>query len=182
MNRYSDLPTACRCSECGYTVEQPAVHCPQLGPCPVCGAPRLWRIKGNPGIAVGAYTEIIATVVPSEAQAGDPVNVEVQVRNLHTAAISIAVTGRYNGVDIAFSPEWATVEAGATYSFTSSFTMPSTDIRLHVWSFYPVEVDGTEPYQDDYDYIDIALLVEYKGTLSRKELKYDTTTGTIPVR
>lgn len=175
--RYSTLPEACRCESCGYVLENPGTHCRQI-PCPQCGG-IMWRIKGNPGVAVGAYTDIINIIAPSQAWAGDPVSIEVQVRNLHAAAIYIAVSGRYNGVDIAFSPEYATVDAGGTYSFTSSFTMPNNDVRVHIWSFYWT---GAEWYQDDYDYIDIALLVEYKGTLSRKELKYDTTTGSIPVR
>ena len=43
--RYTTLPKACRCPVCGYTVENPGVHCPELGPCPKCGAPRLYRVK-----------------------------------------------------------------------------------------------------------------------------------------
>lgn len=42
--RYAELPKACECIKCGYRVENPGVHCPQLGPCPKCGAERLWRV------------------------------------------------------------------------------------------------------------------------------------------
>jgi len=42
---YSNMPSACICHECGYRVESPDKHCPQLGACPKCGAPRLWREK-----------------------------------------------------------------------------------------------------------------------------------------
>lgn len=41
--RYPGLPERCVCHECGYVVENPSKHCPDLGPCPKCGAPRLWR-------------------------------------------------------------------------------------------------------------------------------------------
>lgn len=40
---YSDMPSACICHTCGYRVESPGKHCPQLGACPKCGASRLWR-------------------------------------------------------------------------------------------------------------------------------------------
>jgi len=73
------------------------------------------------------------------------------------------------------------VGAGATYSFTRSFTMPNKDVRLEVWSFYWI---GTEWYQDDYSYVDIALAAPpeiYAGTISRKELEYDESRGGIPV-
>jgi len=42
---YAELPEACYCSVCGYTVTNPGVHCPELGPCPICHSPRLWRVK-----------------------------------------------------------------------------------------------------------------------------------------
>ena len=127
----------------------------------------------------GTYTDIVEIVAPSSAGAGDLVNVEVKVRNLYTAPIYIAVSGRYNGVDIAFSPDWPVVEAGAIQSFTASFTMPNNDILLEAWSFYWT---GTEPYQDDYDYVDIPLaVVIYQGTISRKEVEYDGRTAGIPV-
>jgi hypothetical protein len=42
---YSDLPEACVCHVCGYEIENPGKHCPELGRCPNCGADRLWRLR-----------------------------------------------------------------------------------------------------------------------------------------
>lgn len=132
-------------------------------------------------VAIGAYTQIVGIIAPSEAAYGDLVSIEVRVRNLYTTPIYIAVTGRYDGVDILFSPDYISVGAGATYSFSSSFTMPNNDVRLHVWSFYWT---GTDWYQEDYSYVDIALGVEappeYQGTLTRMELEYDEAWASIP--
>jgi len=105
-------------------------------------------------IAVGAYTDIISIVAPSSAKYGDVVSITVQVKNLASYAIYVAATGRYDGVDIAFSPDYASVGAGAPYSFTASFTMPNKNIKLEAWSFYWAE---TLWYQDDYEYVNIAL-------------------------
>ncbi|GAI60043.1 unnamed protein product [marine sediment metagenome] len=145
---------------------------------PVAG-PRL--IGQLAAIAAGAFTEIVAISAPDSAAYGDLVNIEVRVRNLHTGPIYIAVDAQYNGSRISFSPEYASVGAGATYSFTGSFSMPNNDVRLHVWSYYWT---GEEWHDDDYSYVDIALAAPpevYAGTISRKELEYDSRTSTIPV-
>lgn len=105
-------------------------------------------------IAVGAYTEIVEIIAPSEAAAGDLVAVEVRVENTWTDSFYIGVSGSYDGVDIFFSPDYALVDPEATYTFTYSFTMPNNDIRLLLASWYWT---GTEWYQDDYSYVDIAL-------------------------
>jgi len=105
-------------------------------------------------IAAGYYTEIVEIIAPSEAAPGDLVTVEARVKNTWTDPLYIAVTGHYNGVDFAFSPEYAEVAAGAIYSFTSSFYMPNNDISVDVWSWY---WDGVEWHGDDYGYVDIAL-------------------------
>jgi len=107
-------------------------------------------------VAVGAFTQIEEIIAPAQVAPGDLVTVEARVRNLHTAAIYIATTGRYNSVDILPTEDYAIVDPGATRSFYFSFTMPNNDIRLDVWSFYWT---GAEWYQDDYSYIDIDLEV-----------------------
>ena len=138
------------------------------------------RIGQLAAIAAGYYTKIVKIITLSEAAAGEPVPVEVWVRNLHTTRIYIATTGRYNGVDLLFSPDYANVDAGATYSFTTSFTMPNKDITIDVWSWYWT---GTEWVQDDHSSVDIALaeVVEpYKGTISRMELEYNESRANIP--
>jgi len=114
---------------------------------------------GRPGLGVaeiakGSYTDIVEIIAPAEVASGDKVSIEVRVKNIGDYSFYIAVTGRYNGVDMAFSPDYANVGAGATYSFTSSFTMPDNDVKVDVWSFYWT---GSEWYQDDHDYVNIRL-------------------------
>jgi len=115
------------------------------------------------GIAKGSYTEIVGITAPSEAASGAKVSIGVKVKNIWDKSFYIAVTGRYDGIDIAFKPDYASVGAGATYSFTSSFTMPNKSVKLDVWSFYWT---GTEWHQDDYRYVNIALAAlksEFRG-------------------
>ena len=107
-------------------------------------------------IAAGAYTDIVAVYGPSEAAYGDQVTIQVDIKNLADYGIYIAATGRYNGTDIYFSPDYAGVDPGATYSFTVSFTMPNKDITLDVWSYY---WDGSQWYQDDHQAVSIKLKV-----------------------
>jgi hypothetical protein len=126
----------------------------------------------------GTYTDIVSITAPASAKYGDAVSVTVKVKNIFSLPLNIAVTGRYNGVDIAFSPVYATVGAGVTYSFTSSFTMPNKNIKLDVWSSYWVDYVGW--YQDDYEYVNIALAEVYKGTITKKELEYDSARASIP--
>lgn len=107
-------------------------------------------------VAVGAYTELEEIIAPVQAVPGDLVTVEVKVKNLYTSSTYIAVTGRYDSVDILPTEDYAIVDPGATRSFYFSFTMPPNDVELRVWSFYWT---GEEWYQDDYSYVDIALEV-----------------------
>lgn len=117
-------------------------------------------------VAIGAYTDIVDIIAPAGAAYGDLVTIEVKVKNLADYPIYISVTGQYDGVDTPFSPDYATVGAGATYSFTSSFTMPNNDVRVRVWSWYWPPMDVW--YQDDYGFVDIALEIvpttpEFRG-------------------
>ncbi|GAI15375.1 unnamed protein product, partial [marine sediment metagenome] len=105
-------------------------------------------------VAVGAFTQIQEIIAPAQVDPGALVTVEARVRNLHTATIYIATTGRYDSVDILPPEDYAILDPGATHSFYLSFTMPDNDIKLDVWSFYWT---GEEWYQDDYSYVDIAL-------------------------
>ncbi len=130
-------------------------------------------------VAAGTYTDIISITAPASAKYGDTVSVTVKVKNIFSLPLNIAVTGRYDGVDIAFSPVYATVGAGATYSFTKSFTMPNKSIKLDVWSSYWVDYVGW--YQDDYEYVNIALAEAYKGTITKKELDYQNIWQAFPL-
>jgi hypothetical protein len=123
----------------------------------------------------GTYTDIVSITAPASTKYGDAVSVTVKVKNIFSLPLNIAVTGRYNGVDIAFSPTFANVGAGETYSFASSFTMPNKNIKLDVWSSYWVDYVGW--VQDDYEYVNIALAA---GTISRMELEYNSDRASIP--
>ncbi len=131
---------------------------------------------------VAAYlTEIVDIIAPASACAGDQVNVEVKVKNSSTEAIYITASGRYDNIALYFSPDYFLADPGSTKSFTVSFTMPNEDVRVPVWSGYWT---GTEWVLDATDYVDIALTEipsEYMGTISKKQLTYDSIVGLIPV-
>ena len=106
------------------------------------------------GVAVGAYTDIVAIYGPAEAVYGDQVNIQVVVRNLASYGVYIAVTGRRDGVDVAFTPDYGAVNPGGTYTFNASFTMPNKNITLDIWSFYWT---GSAWNQDDHEAVSIKL-------------------------
>ena len=132
-------------------------------------------------VAAGIWTDIISITAPVEAAYGDLVDVEVRVRNTYDLRyFYLAVNGRYNGVDISFSPESIYASPGGTYTFTTSFTMPNKDVRIDIWSWYWWE---GEWYDDDYGYVNVALTVVpevYAGTISRMRLEHNGTYDSIP--
>ncbi len=129
------------------------------------------------GIARGAFTDIVDIVAPSAAAYGELVSVDVRVRNIGDYAFYIAVTGRYDGTDIYFLPDYAYVEAGSTTTLHQTFTMPDKAITLDVWSFYWT---GEEWIQDDSESVSISVVVPVAGTISRKQLEYDEARANIP--
>ena len=146
----------------------------------------------NPGpigqlaeVAVGAYTEIRDIIAVSEAAAGDLVAVIVYVKNLYNNYNYICVSGKFDDTSLSFSPEDEYVVPWGECSFRAFFDMPNKDVRVHIWSWY---WDGSQ-WQivgagDDYSYADIALkeaVEPYAGTISRKELEYDSRRSAIPV-
>lgn len=134
--------------------------------------------RGTAAVALGAYTNIVDIIAPASASAGELVNIEAKVKNLAAQVIYISTSGRFDTTIFYLYPEYSTVDAGVTSSFSGSFTMPSKDIRVYVWSYYWT---GTEWYLDDESYVDIALAEVYQGSLSKKELEYDETREDIPV-
>ncbi len=129
---------------------------------------------------MGEWTDIVDIIAPSEAAYGDLVSIEARVKNLAGYAIYISTSGKFDDTIFYLYPEYATVGAGETYSFSGSFSMPNHDVRIYVWSYYWT---GEEWYLDDEGYVDIALGVppeEYRGTLSRMELEYDESRANIP--
>lgn len=103
----------------------------------------------------GAYTNIVAIYGPAEAAYGEIVSLQVVVKNLTGYTIYISVTGSCDGISLTLSPDYVNVGTGATYTFTTTFTMPNKGITLDAWSFYWA---GTEWYQDDHKAVSITLV------------------------
>lgn len=89
------------------------------------------------------YAEITEIVAPSNASAGSSVSIQVKIKNKYSTTISIMVGGKLEyGVSpwpsISFPTYWANVAAGATYTFSGSFTMPDyppgKEIIIHAYS------------------------------------------------
>lgn len=129
------------------------------------------------GSPAGTYTEITQIIAPSEAAAGDLVTVEVTVRNLYSDILAARVGGYIDATEIWFSPDYAWIDPGATFSFTYSFTMPNNAVNIQVWSYYWT---GTEWYDDDYGSVYIALAGVPTGTITKKELEYDGNRTPVP--
>jgi len=107
-------------------------------------------------LAAGAYTDIIGIYGPAEAAEGELVNIEVVLQNISDSPLYLAVVGQHDGVTDYFSPDYASVDPGAAYSFTASFAMPNKGIKLDLWSYFWT---GSAWAQDDYEYVYISLKV-----------------------
>ncbi|MBA7511385.1 hypothetical protein ES705_03378 [subsurface metagenome] len=132
---------------------------------------------------MGVYTDIVQIVAPSSAIAGETVPVTIKIKNIWTGSVHVYAIGVLDSEDrfIDWLDYW--ISAGATHSFSGSFTMPNRDVTIHAYSYYEAE-DGYL-YSDDEAAKDIALAAPpevFEGTISRKELKYDSVTGPILVR
>ncbi len=101
----------------------------------------------------GLYTEIIEITAPSGAPFGAEVSIKAKVKNISDRFFFISVTGRYDGVDIAFKPDNFSIGPGGAWTFTSSFTMPNKSVKVDVWSYYYMYAVW---HQDDHDYVNIA--------------------------
>lgn len=89
----------------------------------------------------GTYTEIVKIVAPSEAVAGQTVDIEVEIKNTYSATIGIMIGGALDYGEtpwptIDFPDNSANVAAGATHTFHGSFTMPDSDVTIHAYSYY----------------------------------------------
>ena len=87
------------------------------------------------------YAQIVEIVAPSQAVAGERVDITVRIKNTYSAAIGIMVAGALEyGVSpwpgISFSENSANVNGGATYSFSGYFTMPNKAVTIHAYSYW----------------------------------------------
>jgi hypothetical protein len=99
------------------------------------------------------YADIIEIVAPSQVVPGNRVDITVRIKNTYSSVISIMVGGALEyGVSpwpgISFSENWANVNAGATYSFSGSFTMPDKKVTIHAYSYW-YGADGYWYYDDE---------------------------------
>jgi hypothetical protein len=99
------------------------------------------------------YADIIEIVAPSQVVPGHRVDITVRIKNTYSSVISIMVGGALEyGVSpwpgISFSENWANVNAGATYSFSGSFTMPDKKVTIHAYSYW-YGADGYWYYDDE---------------------------------
>lgn len=131
--------------------------------------------------AVGTYAEITEIVAPSSASAGETVPVTIKIRNNGTFSYAIATNGLLE------TREWLKrfmgwqediCEAGKIRSFSGSFIMPDLDVIIHAYSYYATETGWVFDVEKTQG---VSLVIPYEGTLSKKELEYDSVKGSIPV-
>jgi hypothetical protein len=109
------------------------------------------------------YADIIEIVAPSQAAAGDLVNITVRIKNLYSAPIGIMVGGALEyGVSpwpgIEFPTNSANVDGGATYSFSGYFYMPDKKVTIHAYSYW-YGADGSWHFDDEMTrVVDLAAL------------------------
>lgn len=131
------------------------------------------------------YADIVEIVAPGVAVSGSRVDITVKVKNTYTSPIGIMVGGALEcGITpwpaITFPSNVANVDAGVTHSFTGYFVMPDRDVKIHAYSYY-YGADGNW-HLDDEMTRDVTLATSaYQGTITKKELEYDETRGSIPV-
>jgi len=115
------------------------------------------------------YADIITIEAPATANAGDEVSIKVNVKNLYTSVISIAVTGvvLVGGVawrTVTFPTASGNLNPGYVYQFSGHFTMPNENVVVSIMSFF-YATDG-EWHSDDVMVAHIsltgALLAEIK--------------------
>ncbi|MBA7588213.1 hypothetical protein ES708_30265 [subsurface metagenome] len=126
---------------------------------------------------MGEYTDIVDIVAPSNAMAGERVDITVRIKNRWDYILLITADAIYNAIPFLHMDYW--IPAGETHSFSSSFIMPNTDVTIHASSSYWLFGDVWE--LDDEAEKDVSLAEVLKGTISKKQLEHDGTYATIPV-
>lgn len=102
---------------------------------------------------MAVYADIVEIEAPSEAAEGSRVDITVRIKNKHTSTIGIMVGGALEyGVTpwpgITFPDSVANVSGGDTHSFSGSFYMPSSDVKIHAYSYY-YGADGYWHFDDE---------------------------------
>lgn len=102
----------------------------------------------------GTKTEITEVVVPTSAQVGASVSVQVKVKNITDSTVKIMAGGALGyGVipwpAISFTTEAVEVAAGETQTFSGSFIMPESDVVVHGYSYYYDETEEVWYFDDE---------------------------------
>lgn len=103
---------------------------------------------------MAVVADIIKIDAPASAPEAQTVIVDVSVKNISSIDEYIAVTGVYDSTSLAWQFDYLLVSPGQTVIMRGNFTMPSSKVRVKVWSWY---WDGSTWVQDDSGYVDIAL-------------------------
>lgn len=138
-----------------------------VGPAPIVGQ-----------LAAGTYTSITEIVAPSSAVVGQTVDVTVKIKNIYSDWVHIyciAVLDSENRF-IDWLDAW--VAPGNTQSFYGSFVMPSKNVTINAYSYFEGADGGL--YSDDSKSKNVTLAAAYAGTISKKELEYDSARASIP--
>lgn len=111
------------------------------------------RVAGAIITGAGTYTQITDIWGAAPAYAGSRVDITARIKNLHSSEIGIMVGGALEyGVTpwpgITFPDDWANVAAGASKDFAGYFTMPSSTVKLHIYSYY-YGGDGAWHFDDE---------------------------------
>lgn len=96
------------------------------------------------------YADIINIEAPSGAIIGSQVEVKVYVRNLASVVTGIMVGGAIENswMTVSFPNNYTNFEPGQTYYFTGYFNMPSTNAKVHIYSYWYSDDDGAWHFDD----------------------------------
>jgi len=112
------------------------------------------------------YLEIVSVDVPSEANYGDTVTIDMRVKNKWTYRIFAMVTASYDGTPLYSTSHY--IDPGMQRAFWLSFIMPDKAVTLWLWAWYWTEDQEWSANPDDeYGPIEISLVgappPEYTG-------------------
>ncbi len=101
--------------------------------------------------------QIVSIDAPANATPGDTVIVDVYVNNNSAQDMYLSVTGVFDSTNLSWQFDYLLVSAGQTVVFRGTFTMPNTNVRVTIWSWYWDTAVGW--VLDVTNYVDITLAV-----------------------
>ena len=137
----------------------------------------------------GIYTEITTINAPDRASENATVHVEIRIKNFWSNPLHIYCVGVWDSEQRYIDWLDAWLEPEQVASFSGSFIMPSRNVIAYAYSYF--EATDGYLYLDDSTSRQINLEIAsrqinseitYRGRISRKELEYNESRATIPVR